>query len=120
MFHWVPFIVYAGFIFYLSSRPDLAVSGPWAGFDPELLILHIIEYAPLGLLATRAVSRSSRLSDFDNFYFPALIGVFYGLTDEVHQLFVPGRTASPFDLMADAVGVLIGVYLWRSASGKRF
>ena len=33
----------------------------------------------------------------------------YGLSDEFHQSFVPGRTSSGADLLADAVGALIGI-----------
>ena len=36
------------------------------------------------------------------------ITIAYGATDEVHQLFVPGRTGDVYDLMADAAGALAG------------
>ena len=36
------------------------------------------------------------------------ITVAYGATDEVHQLFVPGRTGDVYDLMADAAGAVVG------------
>jgi VanZ family protein len=34
-----------------------------------------------------------------------IIGIFYALTDEWHQSFVPGRNSSIFDLIVDAIGV---------------
>jgi VanZ family protein len=37
-----------------------------------------------------------------------LVGVLYGVTDEFHQAFVPGRSVSVFDWIADVVGVLMG------------
>jgi VanZ family protein len=39
----------------------------------------------------------------------------YGATDEIHQLFVPGRSAEIYDLFADAIGGGIGAvvcWLW--------
>ena len=40
-------------------------------------------------------------------------GIAYAATDEVHQHFVPGRLGSPVDVAVDAVGVALGVLLWR-------
>ena len=37
--------------------------------------------------------------------------VLYGASDEVHQMFVPGRTASFDDLLADTIGALVGANL---------
>ena len=37
-----------------------------------------------------------------------LIGTCYALSDEWHQSFVPGREASPWDALFDAVGVGMG------------
>ncbi len=41
----------------------------------------------------------------------AAIGIAYAVTDEVHQAFVPGRQGAVRDVLIDAVGVLIGVYV---------
>ena len=40
-----------------------------------------------------------------------VLSVFYGLTDEFHQMFVPGRVADLFDLLADAGGAIIGLFV---------
>jgi VanZ family protein len=42
--------------------------------------------------------------------------VLWGILDEVHQAFVPGREASVFDGVADAVGVVTVslIYWWRT------
>ncbi len=41
-----------------------------------------------------------------------LFGVFYATTDELHQYFVPGRSARLFDVGLDALGVLTGIYIF--------
>ena len=40
-----------------------------------------------------------------------LIGAVYAASDEVHQLFVPGRTGSVQDILLDCGGVILGVLI---------
>lgn len=48
------------------------------------------------------------------------LGSAYGLLDEYHQTFVPGRSASPLDVLVDAAGVAAGVStLWGVARLRR-
>ncbi len=98
-------ICYAGFIFYLSSRP-------WKGLPSFPLsdkLFHIVLYSILGALLLWSL-RTTRLKGTPHIGYAALLAAaFYGLTDEIHQLFVPGREFSFFDLLADAAGAAIGV-----------
>lgn len=51
-----------------------------------------------------------------------VICIIYGISDEIHQLFVPGRAFQISDLMMDAIGSLLGiglVYLCAKALQKR-
>ena len=41
-----------------------------------------------------------------------LFGAFYAVTDEVHQYFVPGRSARLFDVGLDTLGVLTGILIY--------
>lgn len=41
-----------------------------------------------------------------------LFGAFYATTDELHQYFVPGRSARLFDVGLDTLGVLTGIYIF--------
>jgi VanZ family protein len=100
---WLPVVAWAAVIFAFSSVPHLGTGlGTW---DLVLRkIAHTAEYAVLGALLTRATAR------------PALafgLGVLYAASDELHQTFVAGRHGSPVDVAIDAVGVAIGVLLWR-------
>jgi VanZ family protein len=101
---WLPVLLWAGLIFGLSSIPSLSSGlGTW-----DLVLrkcAHATEYAVLGFLLLRALAREV----------PAfLTGVAYAITDEVHQAFVPGRHGAVYDVVIDAVGVLVGVYVVRS------
>ena len=47
-----------------------------------------------------------------------LLAIAYGITDEVHQHFVPGRHMDPLDLLTDAVGAAAAVWLARLMLGS--
>jgi VanZ family protein len=98
---WLPVIAWAALIFTLSSIPHLGTG--LGGWDLLLRKLaHTAEYAVLGLLLLRALGRE----------LPAVaIGVAYAVTDEVHQTFVSGRHGAAYDVLIDAAGVLLGVYV---------
>lgn len=38
-----------------------------------------------------------------------LMAVIYGVSDEWHQSFVPGRTPDAYDVVADAIGAFVAV-----------
>jgi VanZ family protein len=105
---WLPVVAWAGLIFAFSSVPDLGTG--LGGWDLVLRkIAHAAEYAVLGALLARAVSRPA---------LAAALGVLYAVSDEVHQAFVPGRMGSPVDVAIDAVGVIAGVVLWERALAR--
>lgn len=98
---WGPVVVWAALIFALSAVPSLGTGlGAW---DTVLRkCAHVTEYAILALLLYRALGRE----------LPAfLIGFAYAVTDELHQEFVRGRHASPFDVSMDAAGLALGLLL---------
>src|SRR3954467_8989388 len=98
---WGPVVLWAAVIFALSSVPHLGTDlGTW---DTVLRkCAHATEYAILALLLYRALGRE----------LPAfLIGFAYAITDELHQAFVSGRHASPFDVSMDAAGLALGPLL---------
>ena len=98
---WLPVLAWAAVIFAFSSIPSLSTG--LGGWDTLLRkSAHMTEYAILGALLLRALGRET----------PALAaGIAYAATDELHQHFVRGRHASPLDILVDAVGVTLGVYV---------
>jgi VanZ family protein len=74
------------------------------------LWLHAAAYAGLAVLAVRAVAGGLPPRVTPRIAAVAFaIAAGYGVTDETHQMFVPGRNADINDLYADATGALIGV-----------
>lgn len=47
-----------------------------------------------------------------------LLSSLYGISDEIHQYFVPYRDADLMDILADTLGVVMGVYFYQTFSGK--
>lgn len=107
--NYIPAVVYMAFIFYLSSIP-LRFPEVIDIIDPTKFFLHIAEYSLLGFLLSCANS-SKMLSIF--------IGSAYGLSDELHQSFVPFRKFSIFDLLADVIGVCVGIALFMYFISKK-
>lgn len=106
--YWLPLLGWMALIFYLSTQPDLP--GPP---DPWLMNLisngaHFGVYATLACLWWRALSRGRRPGG-------GILGIafvatlLYGMSDEFHQSFVPGRDASGMDLLIDAVGAAMAI-----------
>ena len=117
------------FIFVKSAMPaDLsgAESGLFARLlaglfgaadDPAALDLaHFLEYLALGLCLRMAFGGRAEDRPRLNAAFPAwLIGAAYAVTDEIHQIFVPGRSGQVKDVLLDAAGVLAGVLIAAAA-----
>lgn len=102
---WLLVLAWAGVIFWFSSLPGSDIPG---GYGP---IGHFGEYAILGGLLLVALEAPDRL-------LPAVaIASAYGITDEIHQLFVRGRCADPVDWLVDTAGATVGVvvvaWAWR-------
>lgn len=75
----------------------------WAVLGDKLV--HACAYAVLG--AALAWGRRSSATTLAHGWLLAL-GALYGLSDEWHQAFVPGRSPDPADLAADVAGLVVG------------
>ncbi len=115
--YWVPIAVYAGLIFYLSSLPYPAKELPSLFGQLNDKLVHVVEYGVFAILLYRACRWAAGAWGAERAWWLAIVGaVFYGLTDELHQSFVPPRMADHWDVVADALGAVLFSTLWRKVT----
>ncbi len=102
---WGPPLALMLVIFFLSSRQKISVSEDLSTNFVIFKSLHIIEYACLTLLFIRAQILSFKLSAREAIIISALMALAYGISDEIHQTFVPTRTGKVFDILIDSIGI---------------
>jgi VanZ family protein len=120
LYYWLPLIAYGAFIAIQSHFPS-PDSVPRLPFFDKLL--HTGAYALLGMLFCRAYRSGRPAASARSLARAAVLSaVLFGLTDEIHQSYVPSRTADGWDLLADALGAAMGVgfyFALISLSGPR-
>ncbi len=112
-------LAWMGLIFYLSSLtpPELPkqLGGlAWLGKLRDVAG-HLFLYGVLGTLAMVALASwvAGPTPQARWAFLTAGLGVLYGVLDEYHQSFVPGRYASAMDVVVDSVGVTLGLaFAW--------
>ena len=116
---WFPFLGYSVIIFCISSLPADRVTFTRFFWDKGL---HMLEYFPLGISAAYALTNTWRLPAGAKgesalakagplgliWVVSAALCFLYGLSDEFHQGFVPGREVSIYDALADLAGAVFG------------
>ncbi len=117
--YWLPVLVYCLLIFIQSSFPSPVKEPDIAHFDKYL---HLLGYGLLGVLFSRAYHGSSRWSD-GKLWHLAFVSILsaglYGISDEIHQYFVPGRSADALDAAADFIGAALGAFFFLAFFAKR-
>ena len=110
IWYWLPVVAYASLIFYLSSLPHPEEELPKFLFEKiGDKLLHLVEYAVLALLCYPAFRWVAGRRVAQQAVLVTILAVsFYGMTDEVHQAFVPFRESSWLDWVADTAGGVIG------------
>ncbi len=112
-------IIIAGAIFYFSSSSSGGLASS-IGFPLKAVIYHIGIFFLFCFFLMIALSKGKSK---DWLFFAIIFSFFYGLTDELHQFFVPGRHATVRDVLLDSVGIIfasISYYVsivWRN--GKK-
>lgn len=116
LWYWAPAALYAGLIFFLSAQSHPEDSLPSFLFkEVSDKVLHAVEYGILAVLCYRAFrwAAGSAIAR-QAVVLAVLTASVYGITDEVHQAFVPLRESSWQDWLADTIGAFIGAMSWRS------
>jgi len=116
LWYWVPVGLYAGAVFYLSaqSHPEDQLSS-FLLKEVSDKVLHAVEYGILSLLCYRAFRWAAGPAVARQAVVLAIVTAsVFGITDEVHQFFVPLRESSWQDWLADTIGAAIGAVSWWS------
>lgn len=105
VFRFVPMAVVMGTIYMLSAQPGDSLSLPQLpGVDK---LAHMAIYGVLALSILFAFSESAKTNELKRVILVTVFcSILYGITDELHQAFVPGRDSSIFDLLADSLGAV--------------
>ena len=104
---WVPPAAVAAAIYLLSSFSRIA--GSEQVWDK---LAHVVVFAILAALLLRATHGGRRLLRPGAVALAGGLALAWGILDEVHQSFVPGRFASALDVAADAVGIALAIAVW--------
>jgi VanZ family protein len=86
-------------------------------------VLHLILYTGLGICLAFGLARLDRLSLGHKAWLMTGFGILLGGLDEIHQMFVPGRSADVLDAAVDVLGVIAGwliVRMLARRTGRRF
>ena len=104
---WILTLAMAAWIFYVSTWTF--ESGVPSGFPFKAITYHIGAFF---LLALFMMIASARGKNIDWIFFSLLFVVFYGVSDELHQFFVPGRDSSLKDVLFDSVGAAFAFLIY--------
>jgi len=109
---WLPPLSWATAIFYLSSQ-SRPLGRRWPSLPSALA--HVFEFAVLAALLHRSLAAEAQRRK--RAVAPAFVlTALYAASDEVHQVFVPERTATPAEYGLDLLGASLGLWvsLWRA------
>jgi VanZ family protein len=112
-------LLWAGTLYYLSDQPGMDIPPLFSHQDK---VMHVVAYALLGIFCMGILPKSTTgYRPAQLWVVTALTGV-YGLLDEYHQSFIPGRFSSLGDVIADLAGGFLGalfVYLLARRLARR-
>jgi VanZ family protein len=134
--YWLPVILWMAFIFWMSTEtfssentlswmeivirslvPDISTQGLDLIHTVIRKAGHVVEYFILGLLLFQVFNSGSTAGwNWRWSFFAVIVVVLWASIDELHQSFVPTRTASPVDVGIDIAGGILSQFviaLWR-------
>lgn len=105
--YWLPPILWAGVIFYFSSVPNLnsGMQVFWDVFWRKLF--HAGEFGLLNLLLWRALYYGEQVNFKKALWWSLFFTLFYAISDELHQYFVPLRQCRWQDVAQDSLGAIL-------------
>ncbi|MFH1585287.1 MAG: VanZ family protein [archaeon] len=114
---WFVTIVIAATIFWVSS---LTLGGGTSGTSFLSVFYHF--FAFFFLSAFLLVASVKGNEEYGIFFLVIIVSVLYGISDELHQFFVPGRASSGGDVLVNTAGILSAslIYFVRLRMKKSF
>ena len=115
--YWLPLIIYCLAIYIQSDFPSIE-NVPSFEFSDKFL--HFFAYAIMGVLFYRAYQTLRIKGDPRMLILLSVVSAsLYGISDEIHQYYVPFIDASIYDGIANFLGALCGVCLYHRWVGYR-
>ncbi|MBQ9072182.1 MAG: VanZ family protein [Bacilli bacterium] len=74
-------------------------------------IAHFSLYTLLGILSISFIT-TYNLSSLKKILISSVFGILYGISDEIHQYFIPGRSCEIRDVIIDSAGVIFGIIIF--------
>jgi VanZ family protein len=109
--------VYCLLIYIQSAHPSPEELPSFKFMDK---MLHFVAYAVMGILFYRAYQTLRIRNQRQLLIFFSIVSAsLYGVSDEIHQYFVPARHAAFSDVIADILGAVCGVYLYHVWEGRK-
>ncbi|MDV2886388.1 VanZ family protein [Alkalihalophilus pseudofirmus] len=130
---WLSVLLWMSLIYYLSHQPAAESTELSTGvmqvliasFEAIFLFInletewfhflirkgaHFTAYFILGILLINALRKSKAVDT--SAMIALLLSVLYAISDEVHQLFIPGRSGEVRDVLIDSAGAAVGISLY--------
>jgi VanZ family protein len=113
----IPAILVAAGIWFLSSQSILPKPGGLLGFDKfQHLLAYFVLACTVGLWPPRQKWQRSGVAML---LLVAAVSSVYGIIDEIHQSFVPGRDCNVRDWLVDTLGAILGAWAMKFAAHKK-
>lgn len=141
---WIPVVLWMLLIYFLSAQSAVESAGLSSKVTEMMLglinqvvpafgtgavdysylnhvvrkLAHFFLYLVLGVLSARAL-RKNGITGWKPLALAVILCALYAVTDELHQVFVPGRSGQISDVILDTMGGLVGILLYYSRQGEK-
>lgn len=79
-------------------------------------LAHYIEYLILGILVINMFIKNNIPKSY---LISIIFCIIYAISDEIHQIFTPGRACQIKDILIDSIGSITGIYLYKLISKRK-